>query len=169
VGIKGSRGLHVITPTVEDLLQAHLYVLNNSNEVFPYILRHEGLVKESHPKMLKNWVLKKHNKTFLDWFKDTIFADDNASETLRNLADGPKRNVITWQGYDINKYSFYTKAQDEKSTMQNSGVTLSAESQHFASVQDENPYVASIPYFGLIEEIWELNYVKFTICVFKCK
>ena len=38
VGGKGSRGLHVITPSVEDLLQAHLYVLNNSNEVLPHIL-----------------------------------------------------------------------------------------------------------------------------------
>jgi len=126
-------------------------------------------VKQSNPKMSKNWVLKKHNKTFFDWFKDTIFADENTSETLRKLTDGPKRNVITWQGYDINKYSFYTKAQDEKSTMQNSRVTLRVESQQFASVHDDNPYVASIPYFGFIDEIWELNYVKFTICVFKCK
>ncbi|KAH1247395.1 hypothetical protein GmHk_06G017305 [Glycine max] len=31
------------------------------------------------------------------------------------------------------------------------------------------PDVASIPYFGFIEEIWELNYVKFDVCVFKCK
>jgi len=38
VGNKGSRGLDVINPSVEDLLQAHLYVLNNSNEVLPYIL-----------------------------------------------------------------------------------------------------------------------------------
>jgi len=52
--------------------------------------------------------------------------------------------------------------------MQNSGVTLRVESQHFASVHDDNPCVASIPDFGFIEEIWELNYVKFTICVFKC-
>ena len=44
VGSKGSRGLHVITQSVEDLQQTHLYVLNNNNEVFPYILRHEGLV-----------------------------------------------------------------------------------------------------------------------------
>ena len=117
--------------------------------------------------MSKNSVLKKHNKTFLDWFKHTILADDNASEMLRKLADGPKRNVITWQGYDINKYSFYTKAQDQKSTMQNSGVTLRAESQHFASVHDDNPCVAFIPYFGFIEKIWEVNYVKFTVCVFK--
>jgi len=53
--------------------------------------------------------------------------------------------------------------------MQNSGVTLRAESQHFTSVNDANPYVASIPYFGFIDEILELNYVKLTVCVFKCK
>ena len=127
--------------------------MNYSNEFLPYILCHEGLVKESNPKMSKNKVLKEHNKSFLNWFKDTIFGDDNASEILRKLADGPKRNVITWLGYDINKYSFYTKAQDEKITMQNSGVTLRTESQHFSSVHDDNPRVASIPYFGFVEEI----------------
>jgi len=136
---------------------------------FCHIVHHKGLVKESNPKMLKNRVLKEHNKTFLNWFKDTIFDDDNAFETLRKLADGPKRNVITWQGYNINKYSFYTKAQDEKSTMQNSGVSLRVESQHFASVHDDNPRVTSIPYFGFIEEILELNYVKFIVWVFKGK
>ena len=47
--------------------------------------------------------------------------------------------------------------------------TLRAEYQHFASVHDDNPCVASISYFGFIEEIWELNYVKFIVCVFKCK
>jgi len=169
VGGKGSRGLHVITPSVEDLLQAHLYALNNNNEFLPYILQHEALVKQNNPKMSKNWVLKKHYKTFSDWFRDTIFVDENASETLRKLVDGPKRNVIIWQGYDINKYFFYTKAQDDKSTMRNSGVTLRAKSQHFTSVHDGNPCVAFIPYFGFIDEIWELNYVKFTVCVFKCK
>ena len=103
--------------------------------------------------MSKSWALKKHNKTFLDWFKDTIFVDENASETLRKLADGTKRNLITWKVYDIYKYSFYTKAQDEKNTMQNSRVTLRAKSQHFAGVHDDNPYVASIRYFGFVEEI----------------
>ena len=96
VGGKGSRGLHVITLSLEELQQTHLYILNNSNEVLPYIVCHESLVKESNPKMTKNRVLKEHNKTFLNWFKDIIFGDHNASETLRKLADGPKRNVITW-------------------------------------------------------------------------
>jgi len=53
VGGKDSKGLHVITPSLEDLLQAHLYVLNNNNEVLSYILQHEGLVKQSNPKMSK--------------------------------------------------------------------------------------------------------------------
>ena len=78
-------------------------------------------------------VLKEHNKNFLNQFKDIIFGDHNASETLRKLTNEPKRNVITWQGYSINKYLFYTKSQDDKSTMQNSGVSLMDESQHFAT------------------------------------
>jgi len=40
--------------------------------------------------MIKNRVLKEHNKTFLNWFKDTIFGIDNVSKTLRKLADGLK-------------------------------------------------------------------------------
>ena len=95
--------------------------------------------------------------------------ESNAFETLRKLADGPKRNVITWQGYDINKYLFYTKSQDDNNTMQNSSVSLRVESQHFAIVHDDNPYVAFMSYFGVIEEIWEVNYVKFSVTIFKCK
>ena len=89
-------------------------------------------------------------------------------KTLTKLADGSKRNVISWRRYDINKYSFYTKSQDDKS-VQNNGVNLMVKSQHFASVHDDNPHVAFIPYFGFIEEIWELNYVKFIVFVFKYK
>ena len=69
------------------------------------------------------------------------------------LVDGPKRNVRSWEGYDINKYSFYTKSQDDKSTVQNNGVSLRAESQHFATTNDDNPCLVSMPYFGVIEEI----------------
>ena len=47
VGGNGSRGLHVITQSLEELQQTHLYILNNSNEVLPYIVNHKALVKES--------------------------------------------------------------------------------------------------------------------------
>jgi len=85
------------------------------------------------------------------------------------LARGPNFDVITWSAYDINKFSFYTNTEDQKSTMQNSGVTLEVESMHFASSKDNNPVMATISYFGVIEEIWEVDYVKFRVSIFKCK
>ena len=91
VGGKDSRGLHIITPSLEEFQQAHLCILNNSSEVLSYIVRHEALVKQNNPKMSKDRVFKEHNKSFVNWFKDTIFDDDNASEMLRKLADGPKK------------------------------------------------------------------------------
>jgi len=69
------------------------------------------------------------------------------------LVVGPNLNVLTWKGYDINSYSFHTKSQDDKSSMQNSGVTVEANSEHFSSASNSNPIETSMPYFGVIEEI----------------
>jgi len=48
--------------------------------------------------------------------------------------------------------------------MQNNKLSLRVESWHFATVHDDNSCVVSMPYFGVIEEIWELSYVKFIVC-----
>jgi len=53
--------------------------------------------------------------------------------------------------------------------VQNSGVTLEAESLQFSTSKDHNPIVGSMPYYGFVQEIWELSYTKFSIPVFKCK
>lgn len=44
----------------------------------------------------------------MNWFKEEIFDNDQAFDTLKWLAHWPKHNVITCSEYDINKYSFYT-------------------------------------------------------------
>ncbi|GJR29560.1 hypothetical protein Tco_1105792 [Tanacetum coccineum] len=54
----------------------------------------------------------------------------------------------------------YTGQQDQKSTVQNSGVTL------IASTTENN---TKDSYYGVIEEIWELDYNSFVIPLFKCK
>ncbi|XP_050902383.1 uncharacterized protein LOC127112997 [Lathyrus oleraceus] len=152
-----------------EVFQAHLYILNNTDEVHPYLSTHQTIVKAKNPRMTEKWVLKEHNRTFSKWFKTKIMNDDNASDTLKFLAYEPSFNVLCWSGYDINKFSFCTKSQDDKSTMQNSGVMITASSMHFSSSKDKNPVLASTAYFGVIEEIWELNYVKFKVPIFKCK
>ncbi|XP_006601584.1 uncharacterized protein [Glycine max] len=51
----------------------------------------------------------------------------------------------------------------------NSGVIVEAHSEHFSRASDNNPIEASMPYLGVIEEIWELDYNQFRVSVFKCK
>ncbi|KAK9078276.1 hypothetical protein SSX86_002333 [Deinandra increscens subsp. villosa] len=55
----------------------------------------------------------------------------NVDETVEKLGNGPDFRVKSYQGYDINGYTFYTKNQDDKSVMQNSGVTLIASALEF--------------------------------------
>ena len=114
-------------------------------------------------------LLQEHNRTFIQWFRQTIFTNHSASKIFRLLAVGPNFNVPTWKGYDINHYSFYTKSQDDKSSVQNSGVSVDGESHHFCSASDNNPIEACMPYYGVIEDIWELDYGEFRVPFFKCK
>ena len=61
---------------------------------------------------------------------------------------------------EINGNTFYTIAQDKKSTNQNSGV-------HFDAT---NINGSKDTYYGYIEEIWELDYgPNFKIPLFRCK
>ena len=53
--------------------------------------------------------------------------------------------------------------------VQNCGVTLEVMSMQFCTSKDENPVLGSMLYYGVIQEIWEVDYTKFFIPVFKCK
>ena len=85
------------------------------------------------------------------------------------MAAGLKFDAISSTDYKVNNCIFYTKSLDEKSTVQNSGVTLEAESMQFSTSKDTNPVLGSMAYYGFIEEIWEIDYTKFSVPVFKCK
>jgi len=166
---KGVRGVKIQSVSRKLVDQAHLYILNNTVEVIPYITQHIDETKSANPRMSEKWALNEHNKTFLSWFKKKVYATANVSETLLRLARGPNNDVITYGGYYINNHCFYSKMEDDKSRVQNSEVTLQAESVHFASSKDKNPITASMSYFGIIHEIWEVDYVTFRVPVFKCK
>nr|GFA32225.1 hypothetical protein [Tanacetum cinerariifolium] len=94
----------------------------------------------------------------------------NVDKTVERLGEGPRCVVRSYQGYDINGYTFYTKMQDEKSTMQNSEVTATASTMEFDR-SNHNAMAANSKnsFYGVIQEIWELDYNTFTIPLFKCK
>ncbi|XP_052299096.1 uncharacterized protein LOC102608724 isoform X2 [Citrus sinensis] len=48
------------------------------------------------------------------------------------------------------------------------GVTLIAETEQIASAKDKNPIFGEMPYYGVIKEIWVLDYHMIQIPIFKC-
>ncbi|CAL2246761.1 unnamed protein product [Prunus armeniaca] len=169
VGVPSSQKLGVSKPlsgcTVSlvdrDLLnQIHLYVLENTEEVLPYI--------EKRTK----WLQDKHNSTFIQWLQFKVQSELNGeehngiSENLRWLAASPSMAVPSYRSYLINGVKFNLKAQDDVRTIQNSGVYLFAHTMQVASAKDKNPIVSNMGFYGvLIQEIWNLDYQKSRILV----
>src|SRR4051812_22305971 len=67
------------------------------------------------------------------------------------------QNLVTYQAYDINDYTFYMEEKDNKCDYQNSGVT----SEFYT---DDN---VKERFYGRIEEIWELDYYGEKVSMFR--
>jgi len=126
-----------------------------------------------HRSKSEKWLAIEHNRTFAQWLKDRVKTSSGGEEVdqvVERLGFGPRYAVSSYQGYDINGYTFYTKQQDEKSTLQNSGVTLVATTTEYdRSNNDARSRIAKNSYYGVIQEIWELEYNFFSIPLFKYK
>lgn len=118
--------------------------------------------------MNERWLLIKHNKTFITWFNESVSKDSSASKIIKCLSCMPTFNIITWSAYNITKFSFYIKSKDDHNTMQNNGVMVGVESMYFSSSKYNNHVLVSIAYFGVTEDILEIDYVAFKVSLFKC-
>jgi len=163
------RGVNIVSKSQSEVLQAHLYILNNTDEVIPYIKAHKVIVKANNPREAEKWVLMEHNRTFMPWFKDEVLKDSTTLKTLTWLAAKLKFDVISCTAYEENNCIFYTKSMDENSTIKNSGVNLEVDSMQFSTSKDTNLVLGSMTNYGFTEEIWEVDYTKFFVLVFKCK
>ena len=105
------------------------------------------------------WITRHHIDNFAVWLRAKLMGDDTIAEQLQWLAKGPSMTIMQYQAYEINRYTFYTRAQDEKSTNQNSGVRMDAIGN------DRN----KDSYFGVMEQIWELEYSPLLIPLFRCQ
>nr|GEY64272.1 hypothetical protein [Tanacetum cinerariifolium] len=113
----------------------------------------------------QRWLEAEHKRTFSQWLADKVIrmSPTNVDADVIQLRYRPCR-VLQYQGYDINRYTFYTKQQDGKSTMQNSGVTLIA-----TTTDSSRMIIAKNSCYGVIKDIWELDYTSFVIPQLKCK
>jgi hypothetical protein len=126
-----------------------------------YLDEHKEVLLRDNPRHNESWLANEHMRKFIGWLQDQISrsSETQTSEYLKKLAHGPIFTVVTYQGYDINGYTFYTEQQDKKSTYQNSSVRVDA---YDVTGQDKNIY------YGQIQEIWELDFHDFKIPLFHC-
>lgn len=89
-------------------------------------------------------------------------------ETLRWITHGPRFEVIKHSSYEINEHRYSTKENDVSRVYQNSGVMLLAKIMQIVSSKDKSPAVTNMTFYGIIQEIWDFDYNKFRIRIFKC-
>ncbi|KAK1653400.1 hypothetical protein QYE76_071205 [Lolium multiflorum] len=147
-----------------DFNRAHLVALQHMNEVEPWVDQHINMIKSMADKpMTEQEVFRAHNSFFASWFKDQIDANpppmaSDVDKMILALSYGPAPNLMTYQKYDINGYTFSTEERDKKSDYQNSGVTMES-----CTGEEKKRY------YGRIEEIWELDYVGEKLPMFRVR
>jgi hypothetical protein len=123
LGGKGTLGMKsACCMDGHSLSEAHYKVLRNSTLVEPYMERHKNIVRLENPGQSDSWITKFHMATFGGWLQTLLINDATVGYELSMLAKKPSSTILTFQGYEINGNTFYTVAQDKKSTNQNSGV-----------------------------------------------
>ncbi|XP_060210294.1 uncharacterized protein LOC132637179 [Lycium barbarum] len=149
--------------------EAHRYALFNTGDE-----QVEKLIEE-HKNLMGNhtrsnaWVrARNHSREFSNWFEKKV-ENVEVPDYLRGLAQGPNSVAKRYTAYFINGYRFHTKTRDAPRKTQNSGVTLSATTDSFASARDQNPIDGEVIYYGVIQDIIEIDYYgHFSVVLFRC-
>ncbi|GJX61232.1 putative transposase-associated domain-containing protein [Tanacetum coccineum] len=149
--------------------KAHLYVIQNTDEIVPYIERHKQVLKTENPGKRIAFLENEHSKSFAKWLREEVDRElaidkESVSETIRWISYGPRATVVKYDAYNINGYTFRTKCHDGK-VYQNSGVSVEAIDLH---ISKEVATTRHVYYYGVLQEIWVPDYRFRQIPLFKC-
>jgi hypothetical protein len=110
----------------------------------PYVEKH---LQDLHERIQdESLIMKQHKFHFIAWLKNLNIPIGKTSEEkiIYLLAAGPHSVVKSWQAYDINGFTFYTKAKDRRNQCQNSGVRVDIED----STGQKNLIMGTLKKFG---------------------
>ncbi|KAK1667572.1 hypothetical protein QYE76_055731 [Lolium multiflorum] len=111
----GRKELHVhMSGRTSDFDRANLVALQHIDLIDPWLKEHKTMIENSGKPMMEAEIYREHNSSFARWFKDHIDAnpppmDSDKDKLVLALSHGPAPNLMTYQAYDINGYTFYTK------------------------------------------------------------
>ena len=89
-------------------------------------MKHMDLLRSEYQEQTNFWIKGKHVENFGSWLRTHLINNTTVRDELYLLAKSPSSTILTFQGYEINRNTFYTIAQDKKSTNENSGVRFDA-------------------------------------------
>ena len=89
-------------------------------------------------------------------------------DTIWSLTTKLRSSVVTYPSYQINGSSFTTRDRDSNRETQNCGVMVVANTLQISSSKDKHPHSGSMKFYGVIDEIWQLDFLMFKKTVFKC-
>jgi hypothetical protein len=114
---KGTIGKKAITLDPHLFHCAHFHVLQQMSIVSEYLNDHKEVLLRDNPGRNESWLTNENIRKSIGWLWDQISqsSETQTSEYQKKLARGPIFTVVTYQGYDINGYMFYTEQQDKKS------------------------------------------------------
>jgi hypothetical protein len=121
--------------------EAHFCVLHQLEIVAPYIEEHLSELRRDNIGHTEAWIIKEHRHVFTTWLMDKELPTEDMM--MKMLASRPSSCVTSWQAYDINRYTYYTKEKDKKSVAQNSGICIKA----------IDPQGLKTTYYGYIQDI----------------
>ncbi|GKA04526.1 putative ribonuclease H-like domain-containing protein [Tanacetum coccineum] len=99
--------------------KAHLYVIQNTDEIVSYIERHRQVLKTENLGKRIAFLENEHIKSFAKWLhkeveRELAISKESVSETVRWISYGPCTTVVKYDVYNINGYTFRTKCHDGK-------------------------------------------------------
>jgi hypothetical protein len=132
---------------------------NSSRLLGPYINEYLSELRRDNRDHTDSWIMKEHRHVFTTWLMEKDIPTEDM--TMKMLASHPSSCVISWQAYDINEYTYYTKEKDKRCVAQNSGGI---------SIEAFDPLGVKTMYYGYIQDVWELDYsARLQIPAFKCE
>nr|GEW96166.1 helitron helicase-like domain-containing protein [Tanacetum cinerariifolium] len=140
----------------------------NTYEIVSYIERHKQVLKTKNLGKRIALLENEHSKSFAKWLREEVerelaISKDSVSETVRWISYGPRATIVKCEAYNINGYTFRTKSNDGI-VYQNNGVSVEAVDLH---ISNEVATIRTTFYYGVLEEIWVLDYRFRQIPLFK--
>jgi hypothetical protein len=121
--------------------EAHFSVLQQLEIATPYIEEHLSELHRDNNGSTEAWIMKEHRHVFTTWLMDKDIPTEDMM--MKILTSHPSSCVTTWQAYDINGYTYYTKEKDKTSIAQNSAIRIEA----------IDPQRLKTIYYGYIQDI----------------